>query len=79
MATAVSGGRRRLFREGFGAWLGAWGWRLSIATDAIVLASLGHPLWITVLAMTAKLGQMMTQMSWVPGDSSLVGLRTAVG
>jgi len=64
----------RLFREGFGAWLGAWGWRLSIATDAIVLASLGHPVWITMLAMTAKLGQTMTQMSWVPGDSSLVGL-----
>jgi O-antigen/teichoic acid export membrane protein len=69
----------RLFREGFGAWLGAWGWRLSIATDAIVLASLGHPIWITMLAMTAKLGQMMTQMSWVPGDSSLVGLAQLSG
>jgi O-antigen/teichoic acid export membrane protein len=69
----------RLFREGFGAWLGAWGWRLSIATDAIVLASLGHPLWIITLAMTAKLGQMMTQMSWVPGDSSLVGLAQLSG
>lgn len=69
----------RLFREGFGAWLGAWGWRLSIATDAIVLASLGHPLWITMLVMTAKLGQMMTQMSWVPGDSSLVGLAQLSG
>lgn len=69
----------RLFREGFGSWLGAWGWRLSIATDAIVLASLGHPVWITMLAMTAKLGQMMTQMSWVPGDSSLVGLAQLSG
>lgn len=69
----------RLFREGFGAWLGAWGWRLSVATDAIVLASLGHPVWITMLAMTAKLGQMMTQMSWVPGDSSLVGLAQLSG
>ena len=63
-----------LFREGLGGWLGGWGWRLSAATDAIVLASLGNPLWITMLAMTAKLGQMLTQMSWVPGDSSLVGL-----
>lgn len=69
----------RLFREGFGAWMGAWGWRLSVATDAIVLASLGHPVWITMLAMTAKLGQMMTQMSWVPGDSSLVGLAQLSG
>jgi len=69
----------RLFREGFGAWLGAWGWRLSAATDAIVLASLGNPVAITMLAMTAKLGQMLTQMSWVPGDSSLVGLAQLSG
>ena len=32
-----------------------------------------------MLAMTAKLGQMMTQMSWVPGDSSLVGLAQLSG
>jgi O-antigen/teichoic acid export membrane protein len=69
----------KLFREGFGAWLGGWGWRLSAATDAIVLASVGSPIWITVLAMTAKLGQMLTQMSWVPGDSSLVGLAQLSG
>lgn len=69
----------RLFREGFGAWIAAWGWRLSAATDAIVLASLGQPIWIIRLAMTAKLGQMLTQMSWVPGDSSLVGLAQLSG
>jgi O-antigen/teichoic acid export membrane protein len=69
----------KLFREGFGAWLGGWGWRLSAATDAIVLASVGNPIWITMLAMTAKLGQMLTQMSWVPGDSSLVGLAQLSG
>lgn len=69
----------RLFREGFGAWLGAWGWRLSAASDAIVLASLGNPVAITILAMTAKLGHMLTQMSWVPGDSSLVGLAQLSG
>ncbi len=69
----------RLFREGFGVWLGTWGWRLLAATDAIVVASLGNPLWITMLAITAKLGQMLTQMSWVPGDSSLVGLAQLSG
>jgi O-antigen/teichoic acid export membrane protein len=69
----------RLFREGFGAWLGGWGWRLSAATDAIILASLGNPVAITMLAMTAKLGQMLTHMSWVPGDSSLVGLAQLFG
>jgi O-antigen/teichoic acid export membrane protein len=69
----------KLFREGLGGWLGGWGWRLSAATDAIVLASVGNPIWITTLAMTAKLGQMLTQMSWVPGDSSLVGLAQLSG
>jgi O-antigen/teichoic acid export membrane protein len=69
----------RLFREGFGAWLATWGWRLVAATDAIVIGALGHPQWITMLAMTTKLGQMLTQMSWVPGDSSLVGLAQLSG
>jgi O-antigen/teichoic acid export membrane protein len=69
----------RLFREGFGAWLGQWGWRLSAATDAIVLAWLGHPIWITVLAMSGKLSQTLTQMSWPPGDSALVGLAQLSG
>lgn len=69
----------RLFREGFAGWLGGWGWRLAAATDAIVIASLGHPVWITVLAMTSKLGHMLMQMSWVPGDSGLVGLAQLSG
>lgn len=64
----------RLFREGLGAWLAAWGWRLSAATDAIVLAALGSPFAITQLAMTSKLGGMFANMAWVPGDSGLVGL-----
>ena len=68
-----------LFKEGGGGWLGAWGWRLASATDAIVIASLGQPVWITVLAMTTKLGQMLTNMAWVPGDSGLVGLAQLAG
>jgi O-antigen/teichoic acid export membrane protein len=75
-----SGGEvRRLFREGLGGWLGAWGWRLTAASDAIVVASLGAPAWITMLAMTSKLGHVATQMSWVPGDSGLVGLANLSG
>jgi hypothetical protein len=69
----------RLFREGMGAWLAGWGWRLSAATDAIVLASVGTPAWITMLAMTSKLGHIMTQMAWVPGDNGLVGLANLAG
>ena len=69
----------RLYREGVGTWLSSWGWRMAAATDAIVLATLGQPGLITVFAMTAKLGQMLTNMSWVPGDSALVGLAQLSG
>lgn len=68
-----------LFKEGGGGWLGAWGWRLASATDAIVIASLGFPVSVTILAMTTKLGQMLTNMAWVPGDSGLVGLAQLAG
>ena len=68
-----------LFRESFGTWLGGWGWRLSAATDGIIIAALGQPVWITILAMTSKLGQMLMQMSWVPGDSALVGFAQLSG
>lgn len=68
-----------LFKEGGGGWLSAWGWRLASATDAIVISSLGHPVWITILVMTTKLGQLLTNMAWVPGDSGLVGLAQLAG
>jgi hypothetical protein len=69
----------RLYREGLGGWLSAWGWRLTAATDGIVLAAIASPIWITALATTAKLGQMLMQMAWVPGDSGLVGLAQLTG
>ncbi len=69
----------RMFREGFGVWLANWGWRLTAATDGIVLAALGFPTLITVLAMTGKLAQLFTNLSWVPGDSSMVGLANLAG
>ena len=63
-----------LFKEGGGGWLANWGWRLASATDAIIIATFSDPVGILMLAMTAKLGQMLTNMAWVPGDSALVGL-----
>jgi O-antigen/teichoic acid export membrane protein len=68
-----------LFKEGSGAWFGAWSWRLTAAADAVILTNLGSPVWVAVLAMTSKLGQLLTHMSWVPGDSGLVGLANLAG
>lgn len=70
----------RLLRDGFGGWLGAWGWRLSAATDGIVLGYLlGHLAGVTRLAMTSKLAQVLMQLAWLPGDSGLVGLSQLAG
>jgi len=70
---------RALFREGTGAWMGGWGWRLISATDGFVLAALGQPNAVTALACTAKLSAALTQLSWVPCDSGLIGLASLAG
>ena len=67
-------GHPALFGEGMGTWIGGWGWRLISATDGLVLAALGDPRGIAALAVTNKLAQAFTQLSWVPCDSGLVGL-----
>jgi Na+-driven multidrug efflux pump len=69
-----------LLRDGFGGWLGGWGWRLSAASDGIVLGYLlGQPVSVARLALTSKLSQTLMQLSWVPGDSGLVGLSQLSG
>lgn len=68
-----------LFRESIGGWLSQWGWRLTSATDGIILANVGNPIAVTALAMTSRLGNMLMQMSWMPGDSALVGLANLHG
>jgi O-antigen/teichoic acid export membrane protein len=65
---------RRLFGEGVGTWIGGWGWRLVAASDSLVLAALGRPADVAALACTSKLGQAMTQLSWIPCDNGLIGL-----
>ena len=70
---------RTLFREGIGPWLGGWGWQLSSATDGIVIAMIGQPIAVTVLAVTSKLGRWLMQFCWVPGDAGLVGLAQMSG
>lgn len=69
-----------LLRDGFGGWLGGWGWRLSAASNGIVLGYvLGQPASVTRLALTSKLSHTLMQLSWVPGDSGLVGLSQLAG
>ncbi|HEY2433869.1 MAG TPA: hypothetical protein VGI12_14435 [Vicinamibacterales bacterium] len=70
---------RALFREGTGAWLGGWGWRLISATDGLVLAALGRATAVAALACTSKLSTSLTQLSWVPCDSGLIGLANLAG
>ena len=70
---------RSLFREGIGPWLAGWGWQLSSATDGIVIAMIGQPTAVTVLAVTSKLGRWLMQFCWVPGDAGLVGLAQMSG
>jgi O-antigen/teichoic acid export membrane protein len=69
----------RLFRESIGTWFSQWGWRLTSASDGIIVAALGMPASVTILACTSKLGSMLMQMSWVPGDSGLIGLANLHG
>jgi len=70
---------RALFKEGTGAWIGGWGWRLISATDGLVLAMLGQPAAVTALACTSKLSAALVQLSWVPCDSGLIGLANLAG
>src|SRR5262249_36365096 len=70
---------RALFKEGTGAWMGGWGWRLISATDGLVLAALGRPTAVTALACTSKLSAAFVQLSWVPCDSGLIGLANLAG
>lgn len=69
----------QLFRESLGGWFGQWGWRLTAATDGIILASLGSAYAITALACTSRLGAMLMQMSWIPGDNAIIGLANLHG
>lgn len=75
----TASGVAKLFRESVGTWFSQWGWRLTCASDGIIVAILGMPAGVTILACTSKLGSMLMQMSWVPGDSGLIGLANLHG
>jgi O-antigen/teichoic acid export membrane protein len=68
------GGLRTIFVDGFGTWLSGWGWKLIYSTNATILAATGRADLAPVFACSTKVGMALMQLSWVPGDSGLVGL-----
>ena len=72
-------GIRPLLFNGTGVWFGTFGWQLLAASNSIVITYLGHPEWVAVYDVTAKLAMMCMQLAWVLPDSALVGLAQLYG
>lgn len=70
---------RGLLGNGIGAWLGAFGWQLLIASNGIVITAIGRPEWVAVWACTVKLMSLATQLAWVMPDAALIGLAQVNG
>jgi O-antigen/teichoic acid export membrane protein len=68
-----------IIREGFGGWIAGFGWRMIAASNSIIIASVGSPEMVVVYACTAKLGDVLMQLSWQLSDSGLVGLAQLFG
>jgi O-antigen/teichoic acid export membrane protein len=64
----------RIAGQGFGGWTAGLGWRMVSGTDNLVILSVAGPGMAVVYAMTVKLGEALTQMSWNLVDSGQVGL-----
>jgi O-antigen/teichoic acid export membrane protein len=64
----------RIAGQGFGGWTAGLGWRMVSGTDNLVILSVAGPGMAVVYAMTVKLGEALTQMSWHLVDSGQVGL-----
>ncbi len=68
-----------LTREGMGAWLSSFGWRMISASNNIIVVALASPEAAVVYACSSKLGDVMMQMAWLLPDSGLVGLAQLSG
>ncbi|HEX8321891.1 hypothetical protein [Longimicrobium sp.] len=60
--------------QGIGAWTGGLGWRMVSASSTLILLSVAGPAAAVTFALTARLGDVLTQMSWQMPDAGLVGL-----
>src|SRR5438067_1614578 len=68
-----------LTKEGLGAWLGNFGWRMAAASNSIIIVTIGTPEMAVAYACTAKMGEILMQMSWLLPDSGLLGLAQLSG
>lgn len=70
---------RHLVTEGAPGWLSNLGFRLWSSSTGIIFAWLGHPVWSTSFAGTAKASQIVQNLGWLIPDSGLIGLSHLYG
>ena len=69
----------RVTAQGIGGWIGGLGWRMISATSNLVILAIAGPVAAVAYAMTARLADVLTQMSWQVPDAGLVGLAQLKG
>lgn len=69
----------RVTSQGIGGWIGGLGWRMISATSNLVILAIAGPVAAVTYAMTARLADVLTQMSWQVPDAGLVGLAQLKG
>ncbi|MBB4638997.1 hypothetical protein [Longimicrobium terrae] len=60
--------------QGIGSWTAGLGWRMISATSNLVILATAGPAAAVAYSLTARLGDVLTQMSWQLPDAGLVGL-----
>jgi O-antigen/teichoic acid export membrane protein len=65
--------------QGIGGWVAGLGWRMISATSNLVILSIAGPTAAVAYAMTARLSDVLMQMSWQTPDAGLVGLAQLKG
>lgn len=60
--------------QGIGGWVGGLGWRMISATSNLVILAVAGPVAAVTYALTARLADVLTQMTWQTPDAALVGL-----
>jgi Na+-driven multidrug efflux pump len=65
---------RSVTAQGLGAWVAGLGWRMTSATTNLIILAIAGPEAAVAYALTARLADVLTQMSWQTPDAGLVGL-----